>query len=142
MRKDKVLLAVIGCMIFAPWGALALPEADGFTPNQEAPGQPVTYSVESNEDYAKKIEKRLDDLYREYQQFEFKTNSLKDDAAATVKETMRAWEAKRQEVLVMLDKLRFTTANAWETDKMKMNSAVEDLEKSFAEMRSKTFSSL
>ena len=42
----------------------------------------------------------------------------------------------------MLEKLRFSTENAWETDKLKINSAVDDLEKTFAEIRSKAFSSL
>lgn len=129
-------------LLIVPAAARAIPEADGFTPNQETPGQPVTYSVESNNDYAQKIERRLDDLYQEYQQFEFKINFLKDEAAEKVKEGLRDWNTERQQVLLMLEKLRFSTENAWETDKLKINSAVDDLEKTFAEIRSKAFSGL
>ena len=143
MRKRDLLMPLIMAgLFFAPAAGRAMPEADGFTPNQETPGQPVTYSVESNKDYAQKIERRLDDLYQEYQQFEFKINFLKDEATEKIKENLRAWNTERQRVLLMLEKLRFSTENAWETDKLKINSAVDDLEKTFAEIRSKAFSGL
>ena len=81
-------------------------------------------------------------MYQEYQQFEFKINFLKDEATEKIKENLRAWNTERQRVLLMLEKLRFSTENAWETDKLKINSAVDDLEKTFAEIRSKAFSGL
>ena len=44
MRKRDLLMPLIMAgLFFAPAAGRAMPEADGFTPNQETPGQPVTY---------------------------------------------------------------------------------------------------
>jgi len=93
------------------------------------------YAFQQKEEYTKKLEtqlKRLDEQVEELK------SSIKDAAAKPEnQELLKDLQAKRAVVQEKLDKVRTSSAAAWEEVKAGLDAAVEDLMKSFQKARTR-----
>ncbi|QDV48864.1 sll1863 family stress response protein [Gimesia fumaroli] len=89
------------------------------------------FTAQKKDEYAKQINKKLADLNVKIEEMQAKGAKLKDDAKAKWDEKMKDLEAKRAELNEKLEQVKDSSADAWAGLKKDIESAWDNLKKSF-----------